>query len=47
MLLKVPRQHPPVMVDMLPCRNGKDLIQFLQRKGFSFRQTEVTEDPAK
>lgn len=45
-LLEVPRQHPPVMVDMLPCRNGKYLIQFLQRKGFSLRQTEIAEDPA-
>jgi len=34
------------MVDMLPCRNGKDLIQFLQRELFSLWQTEIAEDPA-
>lgn len=47
MLLKVPRQHPPVMVDMLPGRDRKDLIQFLQGQCFGLRQTEVAEDPAK
>jgi len=34
------------MVDMFPRRNGKDLVQFLQRECFSLWQTEIAENPA-